>query len=50
MMNVTDFGTLYLQGSHSDWKSGENGKSEITFSSQGKIREFDNLKKNQEIY
>ena len=38
------------QGSHSDWKSGKNWKSEITFSSQGKIMEFYNFEKNQGVY
>ena len=28
---------IYLQGSHSDWKTSKNGKA---FSSQGKVREF----------
>ena len=34
-----------LQGSHSHWKAGKNWKSEIMFSSEGKIREFDQFEK-----
>ena len=35
---------MFLQGSHSDWKTWKNGKA---FSSQGKVREFETDWKSQ---
>jgi len=38
-----------VQGGHAVWKSGKTGKMAKTNSLLGKIREFQNLKKNQGI-
>jgi len=38
-------GSLICQGGHAVWKSGKTGKMAKTNSLQGKIREFQNLKK-----
>jgi len=40
---------LINQGGHAIWKSGKTGKMAKTNSLQGKIREFQNLKKIREL-
>ena len=50
-VNMKWLSTLkFNQGSHSTWKSGKTWKMSFTFSSQGKVREFDKNPSNQGIW